>query len=135
MIMENLSALRKKVSDCNRKRDAAINRVLNTKPYIAAQVYERYKKCGNANCKCAKGEPHGPFLWIYQKKKGQKVISTTVIKGKAAEAKEMAARYEELLRLRQQIRETDQEINEALNTFEAQMEKGVTEYVSRKQEA
>ena len=133
--MEEISALRKKVSDLNKKRGDAINRVLNTKPYIAAQVYERYKKCGNPNCKCAKGEPHGPFLWIYQKKKGQKVISTTVAKEKAPEAKEMARRYEELLRLRQQIRETDQKINEVLNEYESHLEKEATEYVNRKGKA
>ena len=133
--MEEISALRKKVSDLNKKREAAIHRTLHTKEYIAAQVYERYKKCGNPNCKCAKGELHGPFLWIYQKKKGQKVISTTVIREKTAEAKEMAARYDELLRLRRQIRGIDQEINEVLNKFEAQMEREVAEYVSRKEKA
>jgi hypothetical protein len=133
--MEDLSVLRKKVSDLNKKRLDAISRVLHTKPYIAAQVYERYKTCGNANCKCAKGELHGPFLWIYQKKKGQKVISTTVVKEKAAEAKEMARRYEELLRLRQQIREADQKMNELLNEYESQMEKGAAEYVQRKEKA
>ena len=133
--MEELSSLRKKISDLNKKRIDAINRVLHTKPYIAAQVYERYKKCGNPNCKCAKGELHGPFLWIYQKKKGQKVVSTTVTKERAGEAKEMAQRYVELLRLRQQIRETDQKINELLNEYEDHLEKGVTEYVNRKEKA
>lgn len=133
--MEELSALRKKISDLNKKRLDAISRVLHTKPYIAAQVYERHKKCGNPNCKCANGELHGPFLWIYQKKKGQKVVSTTVAEDKASEAKEMARRYEELLRLRQQIRETDRKVNELLNEYESYMEKGVAEYVRRKEKA
>lgn len=133
--MEELSALRKKISDLNKKRLDAISRVLHTKPYIAAQVYERYKKCGNPSCKCANGELHGPFLWIYQKKKGQKVVSTTVAEDKASEAKEMARRYGELLRLRQQIRETDRKVNELLNEYESYMEKGVAEYVRRKEKA
>jgi len=133
--MEDLPALRKKVSDLGKKRLDAINRVLHTKPYIAAQVYERHKKCGNKNCKCARGELHGPFVWIYQKRKGQKVVSTTVVKGKEAEAKEMALRYGELLRLRQQIRDADQKMNELLNDYESQMEKEVGEYVQRKEKA
>jgi len=133
--MEEISALRKKIYELNKRRFDAISRVLHTKPYIAAQVYERYKKCGSPNCKCAKGELHGPYLWIYQKKKGQKVISTTVAKGKAAEAKEMARRYEELLRLRQQIRESDQKVNELLNEYETTMEKEATEYANRKEKA
>ena len=135
MIMADLSAFRKQIAEINKRRLDTINRVLNTKPYIAAQVYERFKKCGNANCKCARGELHGPFLWIYQKKKGQKVVSTTVTKDMASEAKEMAQRYERLLCLRRQIREADQKINELLNEFESHMEKEVTEYVKRKEKA
>jgi hypothetical protein len=133
--VEELSALRKRISDLNKKRLDAINRVLNTKPYIAAQIYERLKKCGNPNCKCARGELHGPFLWIYQKKKGQKAVSTTVVKEKAAEAIELAERYEDLLRLRQRIREADQKINELLNEFESHMEKEVAEYIKREEKA
>jgi polyhydroxyalkanoate synthesis regulator phasin len=133
--MADISALRKQVYDLNKRRMDAINRVLNTKPYIAAQVYQRYRKCGKPNCKCANGELHGPFLWIYQKKKGQKVVSTTVANGKAAEAKEMAARYAELLRLRQQIREMEQKTNELLNEYETELEQEASVYVKRKEEA
>jgi len=133
--MADISNLRKRIFDLNKRRIDAINRVLNTKPYIAAQVYQRYRKCGKPNCKCAKGDLHGPFLWIYQKKKGQKVISTTVADGKGTEAKEMAARYMELLRLRQQIREADQKMNELLNEYETELEREVGEYVKRKEKA
>jgi len=129
--MEDLSVLRKKVHDLNKKREAAISKVLNTKPFIAAQVYQRYKKCGNPNCRCAKGELHGPYVWLYQKKKGQKVISTTVVKGKTVEAELMAMQYTRLMKLRQEIREIDQEINETLNEIESQLEIEVTEYVKR----
>jgi len=133
--MADLSNIRKQVYDLNKKRADAISRVLQTKPYIAAQVYQRYRKCGKPNCKCAKGELHGPFLWIYQKKKGQKIISTTVATGKHTEATELAGRYEELLRLRQQIREADKKINEALNEYESLMEREASGYVSKKEKA
>jgi cell division protein ZapA (FtsZ GTPase activity inhibitor) len=62
-------------------------------------------------------------------------VSTTVVREKAKAAKEMASRYEALLRLRQQIRESDQKINELLNEFESYMEKGIEEYVDRKKGA
>lgn len=133
--MVDLSALRKQVSDENKKRQDYINRVLSSKSFIAAQVYERFKTCGNPNCKCARGELHGPFLWIYQKKKGKKVVSTTVTKDKALEAKELAERYENLLRYRQRIREADQKINELLNEYESNLEKGIEEYVRRKEKS
>ena len=133
--MADLSALRKKISNVEKRRFDAINRVLKIKSFIAAQVYERYKKCGNKNCKCAKGELHGPFLWIYQKKKDKKVVSTTVNKDMEAAAKEMAKCYSDLLRLRQRIREADKEINELLNEYENNIEKEIDEYVKRKAKA
>jgi len=133
--MPDLSNIRKQVYDLNKKRTDAVGRVLHTKPYIAAQVYQRYRKCGKPNCKCAKGELHGPFLWIYQKKKGQKVISTTVATGKHTEAAELAGRYEELLRLRKQIRKMDQQLNKLLNEYESELEQEVSGYVSKKEKA
>ena len=131
--MTDISTLRKQISDTNRRRLDSINRVLNTKAFIGAQVYERNKKCGNPNCKkCASGELHGPVLWIYRRKKGEKIVSTTVNKDKAAEAKELAANYKKLLNLRKQIREADKKINELLNEYEFHMEKEIDEYVKRK---
>ena len=129
--MEEISILKKKVYDLNKKREAAISKVLSTKPFIAAQVYPRYKKCGNPNCKCTRGELHGPYMWLYQKKKGQKVISTTIVKGKTVEAELMSMRYTKLLELRQEIRGIDQQINETLNEIESQLEVEVTTYVKR----
>jgi len=133
--MIDISALRKQVHDLNKQRAEIIHRVLGTKPYIAAQVYQRYRKCGKANCRCVNGELHGPYLWIYQKKKNKKTISTTVADGKMAQAMEKAARYTELLRLRQQIRELDQKINELLNELEMELEQEVDEYVRKKDKA
>jgi hypothetical protein len=129
---KDLPTIRKQVSDINRNRMGLITKVLNTKPFIAAQVYERYKKCGNKRCKCQKGELHGPFLWIYQRKKDQKIISTTVVKDKAIEAKKLAWRYENLQRLRKEIREADRVINILLNELETQLEMEIGEYVKRK---
>ena len=135
MSNEELSALKKQVYDLTKLRQDVIHRVLGTKKFIAAQVYERQTKCGKPTCKCAKGELHGPFLWIYQKKKGRKATSTTVAKDKTREARELAGRYETLLKQRQKIRETDRKINELLNEIELFLEKGIDEYVVRKEKA
>lgn len=96
-------------------RDRLLHSILNNKPYIAAQVYERYKTCGNEHCKCRSGELHGPFNWIYQHKKGQKLISTTVAAEKLAKAKKLAANYQRWQEHRQQLRELDQSIQRNLD--------------------
>ena len=129
--MDDVSLLKQRVNELNKTRTDLINKVLMTKPFIAAQVYQRYKKCGNPNCRCARGELHGPYTWIYQKKKGQKVVSTTVVKGKTIEAEEMAKRYERLLGNRERIRKIDQEINDVMNLIETYYEREVTDYVKR----
>jgi len=130
--MEDLSALRKKIYTANTQRNTLLQNIMRAKPFIAAQVYERYKKCGNPNCKCQKGELHGPYLWIYQNKKGQKILSTTVQKGKHLEAKELADNYKELLERRQKLRELDQKINEYLNVMESILEKEAKDYATKR---
>lgn len=131
--MEELSKVRRQISTLNKNRSVLLNRIMNTEPFIAAQVYERYKKCGNKNCKCAKGELHGPFTWIYQKKKDQKLISTTIKKDIAPEALALAENYKTLQDLRKQVREIDDQINLLLNTIEKILEQDATKYVSKKE--
>ncbi len=130
--MQELSELRKKVYQLSKKRDLLLQKVLRTKPFIAAQVYQRYKTCGNSNCKCQHGELHGPFLWIYQNKKGKPILSTTVESTKHREAKDLASNYKLLFEERQSLREIDREINDLLNAIEALLEKEAKDYVTKR---
>lgn len=130
--METLPELRKKVYLANQRRIRMLQKVLKTKPFIAAQVYERYKKCGNPNCKCHRGELHGPFLWIYQNKKGQPLLSTTVENEKRMDAKALAENYKTLMEERQILRTIDQEINGYLNAMELLLEKEAKDYATQR---
>ena len=130
--MDDLSGLRKTIYDTDKKRAALIQKLLRTKPFIAAQVYERFKTCGNENCRCKQGIPHGPFLWLYQKKKGNPILSTTIAKDKETQAKELAERYKLLLAQRQTLREFDQEINVYLNSMEKILELEANGYVTNR---
>jgi len=38
---------------------------------IRGSLYEIYRKCGNPNCKCAKGEKHGPSKYLSIREKGK----------------------------------------------------------------
>lgn len=135
IIMEDLSRLRQKIYSANKRRDLLLRQAMNTEPFIAAQVYERYKKCGNKNCKCARGELHGPFTWLYQKKKGEKLLSTSVPKGLAREAKSLAENYKVLQEKRKLIREIDNEINLLLNQMEQLLERDASRYVTKDKRA
>ena len=130
--MIDLPQLRQAIARCMQQRDRLLHSAMNNRPYIAAQVYERYKTCGNKNCKCHKGEPHGPFVWIYQHKKGQKLISTTVDTQKAAEARQLAANYQRWQEHRQQLRELDQRIQQYLDEMEQLLEQEARDYVTQR---
>jgi hypothetical protein len=131
IIMEDLSRIRQKISAADKRRKLLLGNVLHTEPFIAAQVYERYKKCGSKNCKCTRGELHGPFTWLYQNKKGGKLLSTSVPKEIAKEAGTLAENYKVLLAKRKQIREIDDEINLLLNSMEQMLERDAAKYVTK----
>jgi len=38
---------------------------------VDGSIYTVYKKCGNKNCRCAKGELHGPFKYLSKKVDGK----------------------------------------------------------------
>jgi len=130
--MEDISKIKQNINSIARRRIVLLSKILNTKPFIAAQVYEHYKKCGHKGCKCQRGELHGPFLWIYQHKKGRPIISTTVDGTKRREAKDLAASYKTLLSDRKQLREMDQEIQELLNKLEISLEKEAKDYATKR---
>ena len=128
----NLSQIRQPIYNTHQQRKDLLNQLMSSRPYIAAQVYERYKTCGNKHCKCQQGELHGPFLWIYQHKKGQKVLSTTVDPQKAEDAKKKAQLYKDWLQNRKLLRELDQSVQQYLDEMEQLLEKETTAYVTKR---
>lgn len=129
--MEDVSQIRKGIAAANKRREFLLHQLMKIEPFLAAQVYERYKKCGNKNCKCARGELHGPFVWLYQNKKNEKLLSTSVPKELAQEAKMLADNYKDIQEKRKEIREIDSEINLLLNKIEQLMEKDALKYVTK----
>ncbi len=131
--MKDLSKLRQFIHNTQQKQAVLLNRLLRSQPFIAAQVYERYKTCGNENCKCKKGQLHGPFLWIYQKKKNKKIISTTVDSQKEKQAQEYAANYQQWLQNRQTLRELNHIIQDNLDEMEIILEQDARDFTTTRQ--
>lgn len=129
--MDDLSIIRQEIARDMKQRNRLLHSAMNNKPYIAAQVYERYKTCGSRNCKCHNGEPHGPFVWIYQHKKGQKLISTTVDSSRVVQARQLAGNYQRWTEHRQQLRELDRRIQENLDKLEKVLEQEAKDYVTQ----
>lgn len=58
-------------------------------------VCAQYKRCGKANCKCARGELHGPYFYRFQWHEG-KVIKEYVPLSQVKEVRAACARYRAL---------------------------------------
>ena len=112
--MNDLSQVRKRIYELNRKRWLLIEKVMSPGELLTAQFYQRYTKCSNPNCKCAKGELHGPFPWIYQNRKGKKRISTTCLPEKVNDAEKFSENYKSFKEKWQNIQKMNEEIDDLI---------------------
>ena len=112
--MNELSQVRKRIYELNRKRWLLIEKVMSPGELLTAQFYQRYTKCSNPNCKCAKGELHGPFPWIYQNRKGKKRISTSCLPDKVNDAVKFSENYKSFKEKWQNIQKMNEEIDDLI---------------------
>lgn len=68
--MSNISNLRKNIYSLQRQRKKIVGYLLNPRDMIEGSIYTVYKKCGNKNCRCARGKLHGPFNYLSKKING-----------------------------------------------------------------
>ena len=129
--MEDISQIRQKIHRLNQKRWGLLEKVMTPGQLLAASFYERMTKCGNPNCKCASGELHGPFPWIYQNLKGKKLISTSCVADKVEDARRFSENYKAFKENRAQIKALDQEIDELVAQIQSFYEVDVTEFVKK----
>ena len=116
--MEELSKIRQRIRQLNEKRWALIEHVMTPGKLLTASFYERFTKCSNPNCKCATGELHGPFPWIYQNRKGEKFISTSCVADKVEDACCFSGNYKSFKENWAQIKKLDEEIHHLITQIE-----------------
>jgi hypothetical protein len=88
------------MSRLEKLRAAKLKQLAACKPFVAASLCEVERKCGKANCKCARGEPHRAHVLTY-KVKG-KTKSVYVPKDRVEEVREWVNEHK---RIRTLIRE------------------------------
>lgn len=132
--MDQISQMRKKLYDLNQKRWLLTEKLMKPGSLLTAQYYERYTKCGSPTCKCASGELHGPFHWIYQRKKGEKPISTSCKADKVKDAQEMSENYKNFKQSWDEIKEIDYEISRLIEQIEKLYEVPASEFVKKEGE-
>jgi hypothetical protein len=59
-------------SSLRRRRKALLRKLPNLEEILKGSLIERYKPCGKAGCKCAKGPGHGPKYYLSISRTGQR---------------------------------------------------------------
>ena len=129
--MDGVSQVRQKISQLNQKRWTLTESVMRPGKLLTASFYERMTKCSNPNCKCASGELHGPFPWIYQNLKGQKLISTSCVAEKAEDARKFSENYKVFKENWNQIKALDDEISQLIAQVQSFHEVETKEFVKQ----
>lgn len=129
--MEELSQIRQKIRQLNQERWTLIENVMKPGKLLTASFYERMTRCSNPNCKCASGELHGPFPWIYQNLKGQKLISTSCVADKVDDARQFSENYKSFKENWSQIKALDEEISRLVARIQSCFEVDAKEFVKK----
>lgn len=133
-VMEDLSQIRQKIYQLNRKRWALLEDLMKPGKLLTASFYERMTKCSNPNCKCASGELHGPFPWVYQNLKGQKLISTSCAAKKVEDARQFSENYKLFKENWGQVKVLDEEISKLVAQVQCFHEVDAKEFVKKEGE-
>ena len=104
----DIGKLRKKVYLLDLERRKLQNHLLKPRDMIRGSLYKLYRKCGNPNCKCAKGEKH-EGTYISMSKDG-KTHLTYVRKKDAVQVLEQTENYKKYQKRMAEIRKINEEI-------------------------
>ena len=113
----DLPEIRKEIIRCQKERsDLELKCIRSRSKMEAGSVFERYTACQKGNCKCQRGELHGPFIFLGQKINGK---TKTRYAGKESDkptVKRVRAymRYQDNLA---KIRKITKKMDELFNTY------------------
>jgi len=130
---EELSKIRQRISQLGTKRKILETRIMNTGIMVKASYYERFIVCGKPNCKCTRGEKHGPVPWVTGGK-GKKTISTSVPAENVTKVKEMAQNYKDFRNDQKEIEKINEEIDKLIQKILQMKECDISEVLKRKKE-
>ena len=106
-------ALLKKISLLNDQRTRYIFSLVQEKPMVHGLPHEVYRKCGKHNCKCARGELHGPYNALSVNKEGGHRI-VMVKQADSGSIMKQSRRYKYFQQTLARIRKINKEIDETL---------------------
>jgi len=89
------------MSHLERRRQAKLKQLASCGPFLAASLCEVNRRCGQPNCRCARGHPHRAHVLTY-KVKG-KTQTVHVPKDRVEEVRRWTMEYKRVKQLMQEI--------------------------------
>ncbi|MBI3600359.1 MAG: hypothetical protein HY097_06925 [Nitrospinae bacterium] len=114
---KTLSRIRQQIWHLQRERLKYYRIVLWHKPMIKGSFVEKYKVCGNKNCRCAAGERHGPFKYL-SISEANKTTMVFVRRGDETRVGRLAGNYKVFRTARSKILAINQEITRLIDRIE-----------------
>lgn len=117
----NSSRIRQEVVRLMRERESGELQLLHLRGNLTEGcLSERYTECRKGNCKCTRGKPHGPFLYMSVKVKG-KVKYRYVGKREDWKIVEGLRRYKEFQSKLGKVRKINREIDDLWNQLRKEL--------------
>jgi hypothetical protein len=102
-------AIKTEVYRLRRERQLLETRLLNTGRQMEVWVTSQYTYCRKGNCKCTRGQPHGPFYYLFFKE-GGRVWHRYLPRDKSAGLRKSAETYRNYQKKMARLNKLNQEI-------------------------
>ena len=97
-------------SDLKRRRRQLLRKLPPLDSVLRGSLIERYKRCGNPNCKCANGPGHGPKYYLSVSYPGRAPQMDYVPQADYARVSDLLANYTQLREILEEISESNHEL-------------------------
>jgi hypothetical protein len=98
------------ISALRRRRRQLLRKLPPLDAILRGSLVERYKRCGNPNCKCADGPGHGPKYYLSVSYPGRSPQMDYVPQADYAEISERVANYAQVREILEEISEINHEL-------------------------
>ncbi len=110
--------LYEKLSRLNDQRTKLMFSIVHGRPMIHGMLHEVFRKCGKKNCRCSKGQLHGPYPALSVSQSGKKKMMM-IKKDDAPTAIIKSKRYRHYQQTLAKIRKINKEIDSLLEGLKA----------------
>ena len=93
-----------------RRRAALLRRLPPLKTILRGSVIERYKRCGNPGCRCAKGPGHGPKQYLSVSQPGARPVMEYVPAAYQAQVREFLENHRKARAVLEEVCEINLEL-------------------------